>query len=246
MRRLRAWFCEEPGRSLLQEERRRLEALLADLRGYHLLQIGCAHDETLLAACPIRHRVRLASPGGGCATGSVLQGEADLLPLASESVDLVVLLHALEFHARPYSVLQEAHRVVLPDGYVLISGFNPLSLWGLARLLPGAGRALPRTERSLTTLRLRTWLGDLGLEPVAVQSFFFRPPLRDPRFLTRLQFLEGAGGGWWRALGAAYLLLAKKRVIPLTPIRPRWGMRRRLMVSGLAEPSARGAHDGQG
>ena len=52
------------------------------------------------------------------------------LPFATQSLDLVVMPHVLEFSAEPHQVLREVERVLIPEGQVIICGFNPISMWG--------------------------------------------------------------------------------------------------------------------
>ena len=51
------------------------------------------------------------------------------LPLSSESVDTVILPHSLNFHAHPHGVLREVYRVLRGEWRLIITGFNPLSIW---------------------------------------------------------------------------------------------------------------------
>ena len=60
------------------------------------------------------------------------------LPFDAQSIDLILLPHALEFIDNPHEVLREVDRVLRPEGRVLILGFNPWSLFGLRRVWSGA------------------------------------------------------------------------------------------------------------
>lgn len=60
-----------------------------------------------------------------------LYAEPLALPFAPQSLDLLVLPHALEASPDPHAVLREAERVLVPEGRVVIIGFNPLSAWGV-------------------------------------------------------------------------------------------------------------------
>jgi len=70
------------------------------------------------------------------------------LPLASQSVDLVVLPHVLESHDHPHEVLRETERVLMPEGQVVISGFNTGSLWRLRQMFSGGTARRPGTSSS--------------------------------------------------------------------------------------------------
>ena len=52
------------------------------------------------------------------------------LPFEAQSVDLIVMPHTLEFTRDPHRLLREAERVLMPEGQLIILGFNSLSLWG--------------------------------------------------------------------------------------------------------------------
>jgi SAM-dependent methyltransferase len=126
---LRAWYRTPLGGLLLQTEREQLDDILPELFGYHLLQLGGSCSTSLLEHSPIRHRVLLdADP---TAPDCGLAVDSGALPIASDSVDVMVLHHALEFAKDPRHTLREVERVLIPEGVAIIVGFNPYSLWGL-------------------------------------------------------------------------------------------------------------------
>ena len=238
MSTLREWFDTPLGRRLLQQEKRVLDSLLPQLFGYHLVQIGCVGGPDWLAASRIKHRCRLATPYlPGTGEEASAQCAADSLPIAGDSVDVVVLAHVLEFELQPHQVLREVERILIPEGHMLLVGFNPLSLWGLRRLAEFRRRS-PWQGRFRTASRIKDWLALLGFELVSQHSVLFAPPF-DNRLLQRQWgFLEASGRRWWPYLGAAYILLAKKRVATLTPIKPRWLSETKSVLAGnAARPS---------
>jgi hypothetical protein len=89
--------------------------------------------------------------------------------------------------------------------------------------------------------RLRDWLALLDFEIIRIEYFYYRPPLENPRISKKLGFMEQLGRFCWRYLGGIYLLVAKKRVIPMTPVKMQWQMRRHMLTPGVVEPSARNA-----
>lgn len=241
-RRLRAWYGQGLGQLLLEDERRELDCVLANLFGYYLLQVGSAMDAYLLESSRIRHQVILddhwpAEPG--CArpaqvTG--LCGKPHGLPVQSDSVDVVLLPHTLEFAASSHEVLREVERVLVAEGHVVILGFNPWSLWGLWRLLRRRRNA-PWHGAFRGMYRIKDWLSLLGFDIVQAHSYFFRPPLQREVMMRRLQWFERLGRRWWPFLGGAYVIVAKKRVTTLTPIKPRWRPRRSLLQPDVVKPT---------
>lgn len=235
---LRAWYAGPTGARLAQAERELLGGILPDLFGYHLLQLGRPDDEDWLASSRIQHRVLLDLAGQG-GEGVALQAAADHLPLASESLDVVVLPHTLEFHPRPHDVLREVERVLIPEGQLIILGFNPLSLWGLSRLMFGWRELMPWRGRFYSQIRLRDWLALLGFDCAPGMGVFFRPAFANEKLMQKLMFMERLGQRCCPFVSAVYAITARKRMSTLTPIRPRWRSQRNL-VGTVAEPTARG------
>ena len=88
-------------------------------------------------------RRRCAHQHAAAAQSVALHCDFDALPFANHSLDLVVLPHALELARDPHLTLREVERVLVPEGRVVIIGFNPASLWGL-RQRAGPHAAAPR------------------------------------------------------------------------------------------------------
>lgn len=240
---LTAWYDHEPGRALATSEQGELASVVTNLFGYHLLQVGDLIPRDLLAASRIRHRmvmVRAAQVHEPVAAAAALfTGTPEQMPLGNDAIDVVLCPHVLEFSASPHEVLREVERVLIPEGHVVICGFNPWSLWGVTRLLTGWRRRAPWCGRFYSSARIRDWLALLGFDTVLTRTCFFRPPLSHPGLLERLGFIERAGSRWWSRLGGVYIVVAKKRVVTLTPIKPRWRPRRSLLPGKLPEPTMR-------
>ena len=224
-------------------------ALLADfipnLFGYYAVQVGYwGPPGENFASTRIPNSFSVL-PDPLDVPGADMVAELDKLPLASESVDTVLLPHSLEFSGHPHRLLREIDRVLVPEGHMLILGFNPYGLWGWPRhslRQPGHG---PWCERFISEGRIRDWLTLLGYDIVGAQRYLYRPPVNHVPTLFRLSFLEGMGRRLWPVFSGAYLLLARKKVVCMTPIKPRWRPRRALIPRGLsgapAPTSSRGS-----
>lgn len=238
--RLRAWSMSWPGRAVLAAERTVLDAMLPNLFGYYLLQVGSLSDPQSVNASRIRSRVCVVedhlSPDEGC---SLIGGSPQALPIATDSVDVVLLQHVLEFQRSPHEALREAERVLVPEGHLVLAGFNPYSLFGLWRMTERQRASPPWSGRFVSLTRVKDWLALLGLEPTEVRMAFFRPPFSQPAVLRRLRRLESIGARLWPYTGGVYVVVARKRVATLTPIKPRWVPRRSLVGIRVAEPTAR-------
>lgn len=244
-RSMRDWYRQGLGRGLLDLEQAELDGILPNLFGYYLVQIGCLVDANLLGASRIRHRVFVDElplstvEAAGDAHGSCIRANAEYLPVQRDSVDVVLLPHTLEFAADPHGVLREVERVLVPEGHVIVLGINPWSMWGLRRLLtPHRARfAPPWCGEFRGQLRIKDWLALLGFDVVVSRRYFFRPPIMHTGIMRRLEFVERVGRRWWPILGGAYMLVAKKRVATLTPIKPRWRPRRSLIPADAVKPT---------
>ena len=157
------------------------------------------------------------------------------LPFETSSIDLALLPHVLEFSQHPHEILREIERVLRPEGSVIISGFNPLSLWGLRRVL-GQKKEYPWCGNFISILRMKDWLTLLGFEVEIGHFACYTPPFNSSALLTRMQRSEPTTEHWWAAVGAVYFLHAKKRVPGMRLIKRKWNGR---LVRGLLPASAK-------
>lgn len=241
-RRLRAWFGTRPGAWVLEEEVAALGQALPDLFGYHLLQVESLDGVDLLKDSRVLNAMVM---GVGSRPEhlrhSFFRGVPAALPVASESIDVVVLPHVLEFEDHPHQALREAERVLVPEGHLVVTGFNPWSLMGLRRLLDRRRSMAPWSGDFISASRLKDWLALLDFNVILTDSCFYRPPLRHPGLMDRLRFLDAMGRRLWGMGGGIYVMVARKRVVALTPLKPRWRPGRRLVPTGWAEPTTRHA-----
>jgi SAM-dependent methyltransferase len=238
--RFRSCLEEMPGRLLLEHEIAALENLMADFFGYYLLQAGYPGGQPgYLLASRISKHVVVDPLGLVPGLALKVQGEPGRLPVAGDSIDAVLLHHTLDFARDPHQVLREAERVLIPEGRLLVVGFNPWGPWGWWRALRQTRSCLTR-RHSIGQRRVQDWLSLLGFDVELTRHLMFRPPLASPRLMQSLSFLESLGVRWWPALSAVYVLQAVKRVSTLTPIKPAWSTRARVVRGGAIEPTARG------
>lgn len=237
LRRLRDWYSLPLGRLLGKAEAQALDEFLPTLFGYHLLMVDPPWHDNVLRASRIPHRVVMCRRPSAPA---VLCGAADALPMATDSLDMLILPHVLELADDPHQVLREAERCLIPEGHILVIGFNPYSCWGVRHFLSGWRGNLPWAAHFISVTRIKDWLALLGFDTLSVRYVFYRPPLKRHGALEKLAFLDRLGERDWLPGAAAYLLLARKRVVGLTPLRSRWRPRRRFVAAGIAGPSHRG------
>jgi len=237
--RLRQWYDTPLGQSMARAESILLSQALADLFGYHLLQIGRVTSDNWLGSSRVSHCSIMDFPPAGISDGnSWFQGLPAELPIQSDSIDVVVLPHTLEFSLTPHAILREVDRVLVPEGHLVMMVFNPRSSWMFWRWSLGWRGRVPWCGRFFSTTRIRDWMALLGFDVVDIRGYFYRPPLQNSRFMERIRLSERIGKRCWPFLGAANLIVAKKRVTTLTPIRPRWRAQTNPVAAspGLVEP----------
>lgn len=215
-----AWLETPLGRYVLDRERAYIDKTVSDIFGYNALQIGLPQLDLLRAnRMPLRTAV-----DRGVAAG--LRADAAELPITSTSVDLVLLPHVLEFSVNPHQILREVERVLVPDGHLVVSCFNPMSLWGVRHSL-GKCDAYPWQGRFIHLLRLKDWLALLGFEMAGGAMGCYVPPFTSQKWIDRFKFMDAAGDRWWPISGAVTFLHAIKRVRGMRVITPRWTHRTR-------------------
>ncbi|MCB1869908.1 MAG: methyltransferase domain-containing protein [Gammaproteobacteria bacterium] len=236
---IKRWFSQYPGSLLLDQERACLEEVGHRCFGYYLLQVGSIGGEVSgLVPGRLRSQIIVAPEQPGTDTDCWIRGNPDQLPIASDSVDVALLLHTLDFYPDPHQTLREVDRVLIPEGKLVIFGFNPWSLWGLRRLFTDRTSHSPWNGRFISIYRIYDWLSLLGFRVEATWPLMFRPPLRQRVLMQRLDLLERSGKRWWPALSGVYMVEAVKRVSTLTPIKPQWKLRNSILGGGAIEPSA--------
>ena len=208
------WFETPLGQYLIAREQAYFDHAVADIFGFHALQLGlCQYDLLRANRMPFRCKAGTGAPAR-------LLADMQQLPIASQSIDLLVLPHVLEFSANPHQILREVERVLMPEGRVIVSGFNPWSLWGLRAMLDTDG--YPWCGKFVNLPRLKDWLALLGFEMAAGSLCCYAPPFRREAWLSRFRVMEQAGDRWWAMAGGVYFLHAIKRVHGMRLITPRW------------------------
>ncbi|MGK2915521.1 MAG: class I SAM-dependent methyltransferase [Porticoccaceae bacterium] len=213
---LAGWLATPAGRHLIDKQQASCREHLAGLGGYRLAQLGISPECGLLDNFDQLHKFSLfpeSTPGISAIC------DFDALPLPAESIDIVLLHHALDFSPNPHQVLKEAARVVIPGGHIVLFGFNPLSWTGIAKWAAiFLSDHMIWRHHSLRAVRVTDWLQLLGFQPLPLQS----------AWRTRADSQASSDGDWPRKLlpagfrpnwGRFYLIVARKQVARLTPIK---------------------------
>lgn len=220
------WLQTPTGAYVRAWEQKYLDVLTADIFGFNAVQIGLPRIDALHAnrmpyrwltnICPsVTKQVNKEIP-------LVAAHNFSELPFATQSLDLVILPHVLEFSTQPHQVLREVERVLIPEGQVIICGFNQTSLWGICqacRRLTGAN-FFPYQKEFIYLPRLKDWLKLLNMEIKCGHFCCYAPPCTSEKWLYRFAFMEKAGDRWWPYFGAVYIIQAIKRAQRMCLINP--------------------------
>lgn len=204
---------------MLNWEQEKHDLLVANIFGFNAAQLSLPrHDFLRTNRMPLRFRC----DDGRYSGSAEIFADLHYLPFATNSLDLVVLPHTLEFDTHPHQVLREVERVLVPEGQVIITGFNPLSLWGLKRKITRQNAVPPWRGNYLSVPRLKDWLALLGFEMQAGAFGCYAPAVTQEKWLHRFRFMEAAGDRWWPIAGAVYIVQAVKRQHGMRLIMPAW------------------------
>ena len=240
------WYARDLGKALEAAEAEALQGVTGRLFGQVLLQIGVRQNEVIHRTGFV-HRLSVDTDAFDSGHGA-FRGRARQMPVATDGVCAVVLNHALDFEQDPHAVLREVTRMLKDDGFLVVVGFNPRSLWGLRRLLPVGRDRGPWRARFVSASRLKDWLGLLDYQVLDERQVFFRPPLQGRRIWERimrhLQWMERLGRRFRLGLGGVYVLAARRRTVPMSLVKPRWKPRRALAAGRLGSPATRVRRDG--
>jgi SAM-dependent methyltransferase len=212
------WLDSPQGRYVMAWEQACMDAAVTDVFGFNALQIGLPQCDFLRA-----NRIPLRQKAGDSGPVDVICAQT-ALPFAALSTDLVILPHVLEFESDPHQVLREVERILIPEGQLIVAGFNPYSLWGLRRR---RGGDYPWHGSYLSPTRLRDWLKLLGFEVDRGSFGCFAPAVEQE---------------WWNFAGAVYVLRAIKRTHGMRLITPPWRTQR-VAAKALRPVAQKERHD---
>src|SRR3954453_19060267 len=107
------WLDSPLGAKILALETCLLQDELADVFGFELLQIGRWGQAGLLCeGARTQHRRCIAPDAIG---RGAIRADYDALPIATNSVEAVLLPHTLEHAPRPHELLREVDRVLVGE-----------------------------------------------------------------------------------------------------------------------------------
>ncbi|CDL82938.1 class I SAM-dependent methyltransferase [Xenorhabdus szentirmaii] len=178
---------------------RQLEPWWPKIFGFHLLKIGQLSTEIDSRSCLISHQVNVGLRGDSM---NVIT-DPHYLPFATKSVDACLLAHLLTYSIDPHWLLREIDRIMIDDGWLIISGFNPMSLAGLKKIISPLSHQFSCNAQMFSMYRQLDWLRLLNYEVIYHANFHALP-------------WQNSNNTYKSVFGCLNVIIARKRTIPLT------------------------------
>ena len=252
------WFKYPLGQSIVQSEVEQCEKLIPSGYYAHGLQVGMPWVNYLfgteVASRYIADTSNLLFENPGAPDPLPENGQpifdlqdchrvvsaSTALPFPEKSQDIIVLPHTLDFCTAPHEVLRQVSQLLVPEGCIVIVGFNLVSLYGVINALNGHNRNQPWDGRFYRVGRVQDWLALLGFDLIGAGMSHYLPPIQSEIWRGKLAFIEKAGNRWWPNLGGIYVIVARKREMGITPL-PSSSRSWRRLIPGMVQPASRGA-----
>jgi SAM-dependent methyltransferase len=210
---LRDYYATPPGRAVRRKVGHALADLAAAGTGERVLGFGFATPylhrlagdaERALAFMPAGQGVIDWPPDSPSRTALV---EEEALPLSDASIDLALLVHAIEYSPQPAGLIGEMRRVLASGGRLVIVAPNRRGLWARSEISPfGHGRPYSRGQ-------LRTLFAEAGFEAEAWATALHVPPAIMRSMPRAAGLLEKIGTTGWPAFSGVICVVARKRTI---------------------------------
>jgi SAM-dependent methyltransferase len=172
--------------------------------------------------------------GFGFESVKKIQAKAYQLPLGTESVDMIIVPHLLEFDAQRFQTMREIERVLKPEGLLVIISFNPWSLWVRYQYLLDIKMADTWSGHFISRSRILDWLKLLNFE-VSVATEFNLDSIK-----TSYGKAINRGNSFF---SSAYAIKAIKRRYTLIPLVSAKEESRLILVNSLNPTLRVGKHE---
>jgi len=251
------WYHSVLGQELLAIEKQLLNKQLEQFFGYNLVQLGYLERDfgsKFITNSKISNQIVFESIKKYYQLNKKSHPDKRLicnfsdLPLQSNSIDVLVLPHTLEFESNPHQIIREVERVLMPEAKVIFFTFNPYGLWGLLHKYwqikfksnKHSQAPLPSCGNLISHKRLKDWLQLLGFDIEDEHGYFYRPPLQNSSLLKKFEFMEKSADIFKLIPAGSYMTIATKRVSTLTPIRESWRLTKTILGAKVAQQPSSG------
>ena len=230
---IRDWYQTDAGGLVSQALEQHLWRITSCIFGYHAIQLGEMFSEhNILKNCTIANQICIDRTK----FANIISSPA-VLPISSDCVDLFILPHTLDFTEKPHEILREVERCLVPEGYMIVIGFNPFSFYGLWRLFLAKKNIAPWNAKYYSIKRLRDWFSLLGFEETEIHFVGHLPPFKRIQAWKKMQSLGRTMQYHVSQLGGVYIFVARKRVARLTPLIQAWPTTNQILTGKIPKPT---------
>jgi SAM-dependent methyltransferase len=209
------WLTGVPGVQLLETEKKLITSVKQEISGDSLALLGGPLWDDMLSSLKMPFTLRLF-PHLNLTSSELVVNAYEALALENESCDIVVAPHLLEFSSAPRHLLAECERILAPEGYLVLFGVNPLSLWHWH----------PRIKFTSwhphTMGCIERWGVELGLRYVLHERALYTSPARVSNIKRKRKWLENFGSVVWPFFGGVYMLVLQKNQLSMSPSEKIW------------------------
>lgn len=203
---LQHWLLHTPmGREILRKERFFLHNNVPSIFGLNSLQIGLGEINLLQGnKIPNHYTINID-----------IKADLRFIPFATNSIDLIVCPHVLEFTNNYHHVLQEFHRILSPQGKLIITAFNRHSWFGIFK----SRIDILKNARLIKLGQLKDQLQTLNFHLEGGKFFSYTPPFKEAKKIYKYRWMNKAGDRWFPTLANSFAIIASKEVITPTLIK---------------------------
>ncbi|MCB1563521.1 MAG: methyltransferase domain-containing protein [Alphaproteobacteria bacterium] len=211
---LKAFYDTRAGRVVRRVLQERIRTLWPDVRGLRVMGTGYATPYLRMFMEESERVFSMMPAGQGAHHWPRCEKEKNLvglslkgaLPLETNSIDRILMIHDLEFSENVHLDLSEIWRVLKSSGRILVVVPNRAGLWAHADWSP-FGQGTPYTVRQLCEhLRENLFVHE------RTEEALFMPPSRSSLFLKSAGFFERTGARYVPIAAGVHMIEASKQL----------------------------------
>jgi len=219
-KQLEYWFQSTLGRKLLADQRKIVASKIHRLFGFHQAELGVSHRVPIGNPSSLGHKFYVLPSWEQDLPENSIISRSNELAIESDTVDLAILHHTLDFSSDPHQTLRETGRILKSSGHIMLVGFNPLSSWGMRKAFTRSKLA-PWNNRFISGRRIEDWLNLLDFKVSGLDYHYYGLPFNHLGLMNQFQWLNKILNTKV-PLGAYYTILAQKQVGSRINVYPRW------------------------
>ena len=206
------WFKSKTAKKLIEQEKIIINKFIEDKFGYFAIQIGGDFTDFLEHSRITKHLFNEGALKN-------ISFHTSSIPLSDESVDLIICPHFIE-QGYNKAIFDEFFRIIIPGGHIIIISFNPYSFAGIKNFF-SFSMQFPWNSKFISMSVIQKQLEESGFSISEAKISNYQPIFYDDNHFFNNN-LENIGNRWLPLFGNVFFIVAQKKVVSLTPIKPKW------------------------